>query len=72
MIERQLRPWIVPKNIIKEFCAEAFSREGHYYVWDILKYDKDNFLVITNGFYPYLSDRLKRLIEEHNGTSNMA
>jgi hypothetical protein len=60
-MNEKITPWIVSKNKIIEFHLLTVEE---YYIFNVLPHDENNYLVLTKGYYPFISDRLERLLKD--------
>jgi len=58
---KQLTPWIVPNHKLVEFCNSGYF-SSNYYIDSILRHDDKNYCVVTNGFYPFVQNELRRIL----------
>lgn len=55
----KITPWIVPKSLISIFCETATCSAGSFFVKNILEHNNNNYLVITEGNYPFIEYQLE-------------
>jgi hypothetical protein len=60
-----LTPWIIPNHKLEEFCSSPYWGDN-YFIDSIMRHDEKNYCIVTNGSYPFVSNELRKLLDESN------